>query len=519
VVEEGKVVTCQVIEVVPGRGLKTKIKGENRFGLVHITDLHDKARENPLKGFKSKQYIKAYVLSTQDTEKGEGAVVRLSLRPSRLAGKKLASEVASVEELAVGQVVKGFVKATTKKGCWVCLSHGVDVRVLIKDLSDKFVKDPETEFPVGKLVTGKVTMIADGKADMSLRASALHATKAQIVFNDLKDGLVVKGRIKNVQEYGVFVELLDSNMTGLCHISEVADTRVKTLSKYYNVGDLVRCVVLRLNQEKKSISLGMKASYFEGKKAEEEEEEGEEGEGDASSEDEGDDAMMEAVAAGDSDDDSDEEEGDDEEEEEESESEAGEAVPTLSIPTGKKVVEVVEESSDDDEEEESEEETEEVTTQKKTKKAAEAKRREREVALREEQMLDPNRTPETADDFQRLLVTSPNSSFLWIKYIAYHVELAEVGKARKVAEQALKQIDYRQEQEKLNIWMALLNLENMYGTEAAFQETTKRALAHNDQKTVYIEVAKLLAATEKHEVPTSLESTHTRGVPSWMNSS
>jgi rRNA biogenesis protein RRP5 len=146
----------QVIEVVPGRGLKTKIKGESRFGLVHITDLHDKARENPLKGFKPRQFIKAFVLSTQGAE---GSVVRLSLRPSRLGGKKLASEVSSIEELAVGQVVKGFVKATTKKGCWVCLSHGVDVRVLIKDLSDKFVTDPETEFPVGKLVTGKVTML------------------------------------------------------------------------------------------------------------------------------------------------------------------------------------------------------------------------------------------------------------------------------------------------------------------------------------------------------------------------
>jgi rRNA biogenesis protein RRP5 len=361
---------------------------------------------------------------------------------------------------------------------------------------------------------------------MSLRASALHASKPQIAFKDLKDGLVVKGRIKNVQEYGVFVELLDSNMTGLCHISEVADTRVKVLSKYYNVGDLVRCVVLRLNQEKKSISLGMKASYFEGKKAEDEEDEEEnavEGEGDAeSSEDgEGDDEIE--MAVGDSADDSEEEEEDSEEEESEEEEEQ-EAVPTLSIPTGKKVAEVEEsDDDDDDEEEESEDEEEEAATKvTKTKKATEAKRREREVAAKEEAMLDPNRTPETADDFQRLLVTSPNSSFLWIKYIAYHVELAEVGKARKVAEQALKQIDYRQEKEKFNVWMALLNLENMYGTESAFGETVKNALASNDQKTVYIEVAKLLAATEKHAAAEAMYEKclkkHAQSVKVWLSS-
>ena len=46
-----------------------------------------------------------------------------------------------------------------RKGCWVIIGRDIEARILIKDLSDRFVKTPETEFPLGKLVTGRITGI------------------------------------------------------------------------------------------------------------------------------------------------------------------------------------------------------------------------------------------------------------------------------------------------------------------------------------------------------------------------
>ena len=57
--------------------------------------------------------------------------------------------------------------------------------------------------------------------------------------------------------------------------------------------------------------------------------------------------------------------------------------------------------------------------------------------------MDNERTPETTDDFDRLVLSSPDSSLVWIRYMAYHLHSAEVEKARAVAERALKAISFR----------------------------------------------------------------------------
>jgi S1 RNA binding domain len=57
---------------------------------------------------------------------------------------------------AVGTVVRGFVCGVSRAGCFVRLSRSCTARVLLKDLSDNFVSSPEQEFPIGRLVAGRV---------------------------------------------------------------------------------------------------------------------------------------------------------------------------------------------------------------------------------------------------------------------------------------------------------------------------------------------------------------------------
>lgn len=72
------------------------------------------------------------------------------------------------------------------------------------------------------------------------------------------------------------------------------------------------------------------------------------------------------------------------------------------------------------------------------KKAEEVKLYQKERLL-----LETTKGAESADDFERLLLTTPNDSSLWVQYMAFHLHTAEVDKARGVAQRALSTISFR----------------------------------------------------------------------------
>ena len=61
----------------------------------------------------------------------------------------------------------------------------------------------------------------------------------------------------------------------------------------------------------------------------------------------------------------------------------------------------------------------------------------------EKVLLDTGRGPESAEDFDRLLLAHPNNSALWVQYMAFYLHTAEADRARGVAERALKTISFR----------------------------------------------------------------------------
>uniref|UniRef100_A0A8I3Q291 Protein RRP5 homolog n=2 Tax=Canis lupus familiaris TaxID=9615 RepID=A0A8I3Q291_CANLF len=141
------------------------------------------------------------------------------------------------------------------------------------------------------------------------------------------------------------------------------------------------------------------------------------------------------------------------------------------------------------------------STQKKSKKERmlEKQKAEKELSRIEEALMDPGRQPESADDFDRLLLSSPNSSILWLQYMAFHLQATEIEKARAVAERALKTISFREEQEKLNVWVALLNLENMYGSQESLTKVFERAVQYNEPLKVFLHLADIYNKSEKFQ--------------------
>ena len=118
----------------------------------------------------------------------------------------------------------------------------------------------------------------------------------------------------------------------------------------------------------------------------------------------------------------------------------------------------------------------------------------------EEKTFDPARQPETAEDYERLLVASPNSSMLWIKYMAFYLQTGETEKARQVAKQALKTINYRDESDRLNVWVALLNFENMYGSTESLEDTFNQATQNCDSFKVHSHLAEIFSRSGKIQV-------------------
>ena len=72
-----------------------------------------------------------------------------------------------------------------------------------------------------------------------------------------------------------------------------------------------------------------------------------------------------------------------------------------------------------------------------------------------------------------MVVSSPDSSLVWVQYMALVMESGELETARSIAKRALERINFRLEEERLNIFLAWLNLENSFGTEEAMASVLK----------------------------------------------
>ncbi|GET88130.1 rRNA biogenesis protein-like protein [Leishmania tarentolae] len=106
--------------------------------------------------------------------------------------------------------------------------------------------------------------------------------------------------------------------------------------------------------------------------------------------------------------------------------------------------------------------------------------------------------PTSPEEFQRLLLANPNSSYIWTQYMAHHVGLQQYEAARQVAEKALSTIGVREQDELLNVWVAYLNIENLYGTEESLSAVFRRAQQRQlTQLTLFERLADIYTASRK----------------------
>ena len=178
-------------------------------------------------------------------------------RLSREKAKRISAWNDLEKALNEGALVKGVINGKVKGGLTV-MTNGiraflpgslVDVRP-VKDTTP--YENKEFEFKVIKLDRKRNNVVVSRRA--VLEASA--GEERETLLANLKEGTVVKGIVKNITDYGAFVDL--GGIDGLLHITDLAWRRVRHPSEVLNVGDEVQAKVLKFDQEKNRVSLGLK---------------------------------------------------------------------------------------------------------------------------------------------------------------------------------------------------------------------------------------------------------------------
>jgi small subunit ribosomal protein S1 len=178
-------------------------------------------------------------------------------RLSREKAKRLAAWQDLEKAMEEGRLVQGLVNGKVKGGLTVMINgiraflpgSLVDVRP-VKDTNP--YEGKQLEFKVIKLDRKRNNVVVSRRAVLE----ASQGEERQKLLESLQEGAIVKGVVKNITDYGAFVDL--GRIDGLLHITDLAWRRVKHPTEVVNVGDEVTAKVLKFDQEKNRVSLGLK---------------------------------------------------------------------------------------------------------------------------------------------------------------------------------------------------------------------------------------------------------------------
>jgi small subunit ribosomal protein S1 len=176
---------------------------------------------------------------------------------SREKAKRMETWLDLEDAMNEGRIIKGFVSGKVKGGLRVSVNgimaflpgSLVDVRP-VKDTTP--FENKECDLKVIKLDRKRNNIVVSRRAVMEVSAGA----DREALIGTLTEGAVVKGIVKNITDYGAFVDL--GGIDGLLHITDLAWRRVKHPSEVLTVGEEVEAKILKFDQEKNRVSLGIK---------------------------------------------------------------------------------------------------------------------------------------------------------------------------------------------------------------------------------------------------------------------
>jgi small subunit ribosomal protein S1 len=245
--EEGKVLMGTVKNITE-YGAFVDLGGLD--GLLHITDMSWGRINHPSEVLNVGDEIKVIVLKfDRETERVSLGYKQLKADPWTTATLKY----------PVGSRIKGKVVSLTDYGAFVELEEGVEGLIHVSEMSwSKKVKHPSKILNPGQEVECAVLGIDQEAHRISLGLKQIESNPWEQLVEKYPIGGKIKGKVRNLTEFGAFVEV-EEGIDGLIHISDLSWTkRVKHPSEVLKKGDVVEAVVLNIDAENQRLSLGLK---------------------------------------------------------------------------------------------------------------------------------------------------------------------------------------------------------------------------------------------------------------------
>ncbi|MGA3209720.1 MAG: 30S ribosomal protein S1 [Terriglobales bacterium] len=219
-------------------------------GLLHITDMSWGRLTHPRDLVQVGDHIQVKVLKF-DKEKQRVSLGFKQLTPDPWLDAS--------ERYPVGAHVKGRVISVTDYGAFIELEQGIEGLVHVSEMTwSKRMKHPSKIVAVGNQVEAVVLNVNPQERRISLGLKQLESNPWETLHEKYPVGAVVEGRVRNLTEFGAFIEIEDG-IDGLVHVSNLSWTkRVKHPSEVLKKGDRVRAQVLAIEPDNRRLSLGVK---------------------------------------------------------------------------------------------------------------------------------------------------------------------------------------------------------------------------------------------------------------------
>jgi small subunit ribosomal protein S1 len=219
-------------------------------GLLHITDMSWGRVSHPSEVVNIDAEIEVVVLKV-DRERERIALGLKQLTPS--PWKKVD------ERYPLGTRVMGEVTNIVPYGAFVKLEEGLEGLVHISEMSwTKRINHPSEILAVGAKVEVLVLDINKEKKEISLGMKQTETNPWELVGEKYPPGTLIEGVVRNLTNYGAFVEI-EEGIDGLLHVSDMSWTKkVAHPNEVIQKGDKIRAIVLSVDQDKKRVALGVK---------------------------------------------------------------------------------------------------------------------------------------------------------------------------------------------------------------------------------------------------------------------
>jgi small subunit ribosomal protein S1 len=219
-------------------------------GLLHITDMSWGRIQNPNEIFKVGENIQVKVLKfDRDKE-------RVSLGYKQLIPDPWAT---TVERFPVGARVRGKVVSITDYGAFIEIEPGIEGLVHVSEMTwSKRVKHPSKLLSVGQEVEAQVLEVDSNNRRISLGIKQIEPNPWETLQERYGVGTRVKGRVRNLTDFGAFIEIEDG-IDGLVHVSDISWTkRIKHPSEALKKNQEVEAIITAIDVENRRLSLSIK---------------------------------------------------------------------------------------------------------------------------------------------------------------------------------------------------------------------------------------------------------------------